>query len=146
MNLHATNEVQPMNVELLRQIVAHIQQVPGRLVMRVYLLRKSKDVPYENNVRLMDDLGESLEFPPCGTVGCIAGWAIALSNLHGLNPDYIEMNACRLLRLPSREGSKLFHLINWPDVFYHRYVKALTAEARAEVLKDRVEHFIATRE
>jgi hypothetical protein len=73
-----------MNVKLLRRIQKHILAEPKRLDMGNFIVRKS------------DGLGSLVRFPKCGTVGCIAGWAVTLSTASGspLSGDAADESAC----------------------------------------------------
>ena len=59
------------------------------------------------------------DLPACQTIGCIAGWAVAIARkLRGQAlKDYfwdIEIDAMSLLKLDSIEASRLFGPANWP--------------------------------
>jgi hypothetical protein len=95
-----------MNVELLQRVKAHILEDPNR---------------YDQWIWIVDGLvpGEKLVpagriVPECGTVACIAGWAIILGNPHS-NTDlpgswsfFIEHKATELLGISDSQASMLF--------------------------------------
>jgi hypothetical protein len=72
-----------MNVKLLRKIQKHILEEPRRLDMDVVLV---KDI----------DPASWRDAPPCGTVGCIAGWACALSGKRLGSLDKAQSNNRRM--------------------------------------------------
>lgn len=126
-----------MNVELLRQTQTAILEEPKRVNMRMWALTQS----YQK------ELGQE---PPCGTVGCIAGWIVSITqNLRGdklAENMNIEGTATRLLGFPSfYETEILFYLSRWPWAYQQRL--ALTKPGTreyAEVVAARIDHFIAT--
>lgn len=127
-----------MNVELLRNVARHIEATPLRLDMDVVIARK--DAANFGIKRISD-------FPPCGTVCCIGGWAIVLSG-----EDDSDLRAAkRLLDLDgkfdrdSSEVSRLFHVQFWPESFRSDYEAAKTPAAKARIAVARIEHFIATK-
>lgn len=115
-----------MNVRLLRKVKDHILAEPRRLDMSVLMSFPS---------------GESA--PPCGTVGCIAGWA---NYLEGGSRGGI-LTATKLLELGRgyARRDRLFFIVFWPGNFSTRYINAKDAKTRAEVTAERIEHFIKTK-
>jgi hypothetical protein len=90
-----------INVKLLRKVKRHILLEPKRLNMGCFIARKDE---------LQDDpLMYPVKFPSCGTVGCIAGWAVALSTEKKLKYGRIEGAAKRLLGLTPRQAYYLFY-------------------------------------
>lgn len=96
---------------------------------------------------------------PCGTVGCIAGWAILLSHRKGRQPisevrdrhmqrewawgtKSIKDEAERLLGT----GNDLFLVAYWPEPFSTRYGNAASDRGRARATAQRIDHFIKTGE
>lgn len=123
-----------MNVELLRKVQKHILEEPRRLNMDVVL--NKVDTKIKHN-------------PPCGTVGCIAGWTVMLTGNEGEFGRYDL--AVQLLDLNGTQRDKLFReprmseeLLGWPATFAKRYMRAKTAKTRAKVTSDRIDHFIQT--
>ncbi len=86
-----------LNVELLRRVQTAILEEPRKLNMNVWM----EKVP-----------GRHPNPPPCGTVGCIAGWAVALG---APEKRYLEDfrsyadEASALLGLDEGCGSGLFY-------------------------------------
>lgn len=127
-----------MNVELLEKVKQHILEEPRRLNMQYVLIASST--------------------APCGTVGCVAGWAMFLtgamdkygylipSECHRDNYDI----AMEKLGLNKQQTGKLFDFskwnigYHWPANFENAYNNAETPEERARVTVARIDHFIAT--
>lgn len=78
-----------MNVELLQKVKEKVLAEPEALDMGTWLDR----------------------YPECGTVGCIAGWACALSGHVPETDREVEIRALSLLGLPFEE---LFYPQDWP--------------------------------
>lgn len=119
-----------LNVKLLEKIREHILEEPKRLSMSCWLVQ-----------------GEDLN-PACKTVGCIAGWAVALSvpakqrtfekGLPASSVD-IERTAKELLRLPKYHVDELFLPLHWPERFIHRLNKFNPGTQKyANVVADRI--------
>jgi hypothetical protein len=123
-----------INTELLARVRAHILEEPRRFRMERYVATPGYyDLPAEQS-------------PPCGTVACIAGWAVAITD--GLNsitgPDAYGKIEGRALELLGLEESSLFYHTCWPDEFCDRYENARTPQERAEVAADYINHIIET--
>ncbi len=96
------------NVKLLRRVVKHIMAEPLRLNMDNYAMDFPKSMSQED-----PDL-----YPKCGTQGCIAGWAVMLTDTktrkqrHELacetSPDEFFNRAQKLLGLTDGEAGRLF--------------------------------------
>jgi len=136
-----------INYALLRRVRDHILEEPRRLYMGMYIRRKADgDVlstnPWDHGT------GKTLPYAPCGTAACIAGWAALLS---GLDPKYGWLRAAtvaaKALRLGeySEQFDSLVAVDRWPEPFQSRYMRAMTAPARAKAAADRIDHFIATK-
>lgn len=149
-----------INISLFRDIQAAILVQPLRINMGHWALDKAFQK------RLQQE-------PPCGTVACIAGWAVALSKkimeddlfYIDLNGGSIEHQAITELGIDLGQASRLFFTISWPRKFrdrinlyaintrswmdYHDIypdsVSAGTPEY-AQVVSDRIDHFISTGE
>lgn len=126
-----------MNTRLLRKVAKHIAEEPRRLDMS-FLYRRAALVK--------EDLR-----PPCGTVGCIAGWALiiglkattfsaAFPIVNGSTVDVTD--ARKLLKV---KNDHLFFLSLWPEAFQCDYRAASTPAERASVTVARIEHFIKTK-
>lgn len=129
----------------LRETVAFIGQEPRRLDMHQALAP----------ARYLDDEKQ----PPCGSVGCLAGWRVAMINPQlfnsrvtdrmsaeyiGFDWDSVEERAQVSLGLTDEQADRLFHVRNWPANFAYAYRSAESPQQKWEALRDRVEHFIAT--
>lgn len=132
-----------MNVELLRHISRHIQEEPRRLDMNITLNK-------------LDRLAEIDDMPPCGTVGCIAGWACVLTDQIPNNFIHVLPTAMKAIGLSDIEADRLFaeptfaftrggaYKAHWPTDLANRYEAAETAQEKADVTVERIERFIAT--
>ncbi len=121
-----------MNVELLDQIKQAILEEPRRIRMYDWVTRIS-DVPEDKR-------------PPCGTVACIAGWAVALSTgLRGdalYDYDGISSAAADLLDC---DPDILFHVSEWPKSWRERLDKVSSGTpAYAAVVAEFIDEFIRT--
>jgi hypothetical protein len=124
-----------MKTKLLREVAKHIAEEPRRLNMHLISTRVD---PSRH------------EAPPCGTVGCIAGWACMLS---GMGIDEANWRKGEeILGLTSDQSMKLFDFPTtdgfndgWPRKFGKRYVNAKTPRGRMLATVARIEHFIATK-
>lgn len=125
-----------MNTRLLRRIQKHVLAEPRRLQMAEFV---EKGAPGE---RIYSD-GMLTEIPACGTTACIAGWACLLSNAKRIR-NY-GSRAAKLLGITRVQGSILFFTSGWPDQLAERYQGASTKAAQAEVLKERIDHFISSK-
>lgn len=134
-----------MNTKLLRKVQKHILAEPRRLDMNV--LGYTLDVIEKTD-------------PPCGTVGCIAGWAALLQNEKWFELSNAEKEGLMdwtegetALKLTTEEAHRLFiepkyaetEIHAWPLKFATRYLKAKTPRQRAKVTSDRIDHFIKTK-
>jgi hypothetical protein len=141
-----------MNVELLLKVKETILTEPRKFIMGDWAIniegwRKTRpgDVPLE----LPD-----AEYPPCGTVACISGWATIISRYggdpnklfeeRGVSNPWLEEDGQEALDLSDREALRLFFESNWPTQFSDRWETARTQQERAQVAADRIDFFIAT--
>lgn len=139
-----------MNVKLLRQVKRHILEKPKRLNMG-YWSMSAKRMVREGRIT------KEVE-PACGTVGCIAGWAVILTKtgkrtdflatmkrIRGHNSEVVmQPLAKELLDLSEYSANRLFLTSNWPGSFEQDYLYAMTPKQRARVTPERIEHFIRT--
>lgn len=105
--------------------------------------------------------------PRCGTIACIAGWGIALSNqitpleaarlftenfgtdsaprcvgvLAGFS---IERKAQIVFDISRKQADRLFFMSAWPIDFRVRYTDELDRVKQAQIAKERIEFFIKT--
>src|SRR4051812_1129199 len=137
-------------VRLLRRVEKRILDNPRRFTMDIYV-SDARDW-YEHN---------PTNLPPCGTVACIAGWAMledapakalramtaaqklwmdeqaggwfrSLLTTHGVRPDSGHGYPYRRIVATSA----------WPDKYRVAYTNAKSAAGQARVAARRIEHFI----
>lgn len=136
---------------LLERVAKHIEKEPRRLDMYYWVRHPRREE----------------EPPPCGTVGCIAGWTVLLAatkerrekamrarslrtSMRALGFPSASQGACDVLGLPYEFGflegyPTLFYTDAWPEPFQGRYIKAEGAGSRermAKVTAARIRHFI----
>lgn len=133
-----------MKTRLLKKVAEHIKEEPRRLDMEKWT--DVVDPVYADS-------------PPCGTVGCIAGWACMLNGDKptpgGGSQIYFFSRGQELLGLTKDQADRLFtapalafewkSAPTWPKKFARRYEKAKTPKGRASATLARIEHFIATK-
>lgn len=129
-----------MNVEMLLKIKAHILEEPKRVNMDVFRIRK-------NDMECATQPNDLLEkhvdsWPACGTVGCIAAWALMLDGMEEWWRCSPADWAARLLDLTNR---RLFFVEHWPT---HLVLKLDRCKggtrAYANVVALAIDDFIAT--
>jgi hypothetical protein len=144
-------------IRLLRKVAAHILEEPRRLKMGDWIETFNPEFKEDN-------------IPPCGTQGCIAGWAAVLTDKNikandkgilQIPEDYyddVENNAAEALGLTIDQANRLFYFkewevnydddayayVGWPTKFSKAYEKAKTAKTKAKITVQRIEHFITT--
>lgn len=125
-----------LNVELLERVKAHILEEPRRLDMGLWA----------------DSEGEA----PCGTVGCIAGWAIILGTGARFDRTGFQLvyrnnrpvagfahSAAKLLGLSIDQANEVFCVGGWPDDLADMYDSARDDRGRAEATAKRINRLIA---
>lgn len=134
-----------MNRKLLRQIMATILEEPRRLDMGQWLRRRSHCRDERDFFRWQ----RLSAIPKCGTVGCIAGWAINLTMPERVpeefGPEWAANTAGAKLGLTAVQGARLFWVYKWP----HDLTQALDAtkpgtKEHALVVARRIRRFIRT--
>lgn len=91
----------------------------------------------------------SQRVPECGTVACIAGWALLLGKQRLVegSPWYsVERRAEKILGLSKDSGESLFRVYGWPARLCEKYRSATTPAKRAKIAAARIDHLIATGE
>ena len=151
----------------LRRIIRVFKADPKKLDMGEWGYIYNKKDP--EAVKKVKDSGRQTS--SCGTVGCIAGWAVFLNRkrkdvinnvgyragyTYGFthDDDFVKLGtsatideACQILGVDYiMAAQQLFYPEHWPQQFYRRYTKAKTPRTRANVTIQRIEHFIATGE
>lgn len=137
---------------LLRIIQRIILEEPKRMNMRVPCVldvdKKSR------NFTARMTASDIREYPPCKTVGCVAGWADNLTlggapvSAKARQWARVQARAIRVLGLTKKEANNLFHVHNWPDEFERRYRRAENMgdyEERAKVTAERIDFFFKKR-
>lgn len=124
-----------MNVELFEKIKTHVREEPKRLYMGDWVMRKLPS---------LDDNRPDF-FPECGTVACMAGWAVLLNT--PLDPLYVrsylvESQARKALDIDGEQASGLFYVGNWPKEFLRAYTGTEDRKERAEIFCSRIDHFL----
>lgn len=134
-------------VTLVRRVERVILREPRKFDMDFLLMK------YNSKEAAKRRLGRSA--PPCNTVGCIAGWAVLLSDRKNIEwgrfdsdtkEPYMDVwqRGAELLGLERGEAGKLFNASQWPGEFYKRYENARGKLGRAKVTVERLEHYIHT--
>ncbi len=119
-----------VNVKLLDKVIEHMEAEPRRANMDVWI--DENEHRYEH---------------ACHTVGCIAGWAVAIKKgrkkaVAGSRYwETVQNEAMKLLRIDGEQAAELFIPSNWPDKFMNRlnsvdpgskkYVSAIKARIKA---------------
>lgn len=126
-------------VSLLRKIQKHILAEPRRLDMSGWGY-------YDKN--------PDASMPPCGTVGCIAGWALVLTGAHDPVLSDFPLDTYTLaeevLALEDGQAERLFLLREhtfgprWPVKYECQYHRAKSPQGRARAAVRRIDHFIKT--
>lgn len=135
--------VDPKVAALLRRVCKRVLEEPRRVDMSSWVSKNHFDGG-----------------PPCGTVGCIAGWAImdrwSKKKLTKLTDgDVLEMqvgaarNFAKLIGVDpwSPLFKSLVYVESWPEPFRSRYVRAEAKNSprlRALATVARVKHYIKT--
>ena len=143
-----------LNKKLLRKISKHILAHPKNLDMGVFY-----DVEPVKGKNM------------CGTIACVAGWAVALGakgydvelehkikRINAFDPELhpeelsneissidFEDDARQILGLTDNQAEYLFHVGNWPEEFAVKYNAAYRKGRLAEAAKitvARIEHLI----
>lgn len=128
-----------LNVKLLRKIQKHILEEPKRFMMGGVIVTAEPGKYYT-------DYGIDWRIPKCGTVACIGGWALLLSNVR----THDLCDAAELLGFDIEDGfspdaSKLFNVGGWPSKFAAKWMDAKTPRVRAKIAVARIDHLIATK-
>lgn len=117
-----------VNVDLFQKVKEKILEEPRRFDMSVW----------GNHVPLLPPE----TYPPCGTVACIAGWALLLeSGAEAKGFDFCSpVKAAKVLALPLERRGEVFHAERWPDSFRARYQVAANPAEQAQVAADFIDY------
>jgi hypothetical protein len=124
-----------MNGKLLRKVKKHILEEPRRFFMSSLLERGTP-----GQVKRLDDIERPL--PDCGTAACIAGWTCVLADTPIIDRTYAE----KVLGISVVQGDKLFFIGGWPELYQRKWDATKDISRRAQIGKNRIDHFIKTGE
>ena len=91
------------------------------------------------------------EFPACGTVGCVAGWVVALAGPRNTSPDRVEKVAEKILGLDGWDSMELFDanaagswMVTSPQTLEHaeagaKHIQKFRKQYRAKLMAKRIE-------
>jgi hypothetical protein len=147
-------------IPLLRRVRELVLAEPKRINMAVAQVRLDDQL----SNRAFNHVGEEFrareyvkEFPPCNTVGCVAGWGDAVV-LGGTPLDFdertwpeVEERATNYFEFEEYgvNGDELYFVENWPYDLKEKYAAAEKAndhEAMAEATAERITRIIAEME
>lgn len=131
-----------LNVKLLEKVKKHIKKEPRRLNMSEWnqvavpgrYINTDAEKGFFSRLKLTKRTA-----PPCGTVGCIAGWATMLS---GVSEIPIDDAAIELLGINEEAAQELFFMGSWPRPFRILYRAAKSSRERASITCKRIDAFI----
>lgn len=129
-----------MNVKLLRKVAKHIAAEPRR-----YDQDKTLEFLKEEAKVALGSMA-----PPCGTMGCIAGWTCVITGkTKRAKRSFGYRRAQKQLQLTKDQAHRLFAYSwadeGWPKNFRMGYRLAATKEEKARIAVARIEHFIKTK-
>lgn len=132
--------------KILRQVRDHILAEPKRLRMSKYITtQKTSGL---KTFHADSHRNEEVPFAPCGTAGCIAGWAVILSTpniapfeLERTHPYDLMVNAAKILGITD---TSLFFVEEWPRRFSKPYMKAKTQKTRAKYAAKMINYWLRT--
>lgn len=139
-------------VYLLRKVQKAILEEPKRINMKFWGRKYGKDI-----VAVREGSASYQHYiPPCGTIGCIAGWGAVLGTKSAMKMNTKEFaefiytaddRMIRLSKLSYEQANRLFYNDNWPARFENKLRRYNTGTPQyAKVVSDRIEHFILTGE
>lgn len=135
----------PLNVKLLLKVKHHILEEPARLRMDMWLKKGEAGADSGNSY---PGYGEPIEFtfPACGTVGCLAGWAVQLSHpTENIQPGIDNVHSSALEELGIDDDISPYEIFfpdHWPPEFYRRYEYARSNEERAKIVGEVIDNYI----
>lgn len=128
-----------MNRELLLKVKETILQNPARANMSIWQSSFLEDPMLASYFKAANP--SHAEIPPCGTVGCIAGWTLALYNRR-FSLNY-AMEAAGLLEITPEQASELFYVGGWPTDLLRKIAKHQPGTPEyAAVIGEAIDRFI----
>ncbi len=125
-----------LNTELLLKIKQYILLEPRRCNMSAWMCKRDMKSLWEH-------YGQAE--PPCGTVGCIAGWALMLTNeeVYGQHLCIAE-RAASALGLSYEKADRLFlPYSRWPESWRMKLIEhKIGSPEYAQVVADYIDYFI----
>lgn len=136
------NAITGAPARLLRRVAKHILAEPKRFAMSWWHATGESGKPLTNGMFDEENIPQ-LIVPECGTVACIAGWAVVLNDGNGnYSAEEIHKRAKELLG--DQADDKLFGTCNWPNGLGRRYDHSKTRKGKATVAAARINHYIKT--
>lgn len=108
---------------------------PRKLDMRVGVIERDEDGNARTPAGFLEDEFAPASWPPCGTVGCIAGTLCVLSSRRPgryFGEGGTQSTACRLLGIAEnawKEDHSLFFKENWPRPLQKRLARCRPGSA-----------------
>jgi hypothetical protein len=128
-----------MNVELLQKVKAHILEKPERFVMtrwQVYGL------PGEEIVMCTDEMQKIRKVPECGTMACIAGWTVALTDPTKDHQGVRSISEYATDLLGLNEAPDMFWLQKWSRHFRATWKATRSPRKHAQIAARVIDQFI----
>lgn len=132
-----------MNKELLLKIKEQVLAHPEHLDMTSGWISLADGTECYAASAVAELIGQPEKLAACGATACIAGWAVVLSP-EAEEDGYIRNLASKLLGLTYGQSDNLFFVSGWPRQFGELYHDTRTPQERAQVVAERIDHFIAT--
>ena len=129
----------------LRQVIRVITLEPRKLYMNRWLNDLDKSEPIANLRRdgFVGGFRKRTELPPCGTVGCIAGWLVSLEHGDRAKEFVTQEEAGRLLGLKHDDVRVLFLPTLWPERFHNLLNRERDGTPEyASVVSKRIRYYI----
>lgn len=139
------NFVGPKGARLLRKVAKHILAEPKRFAMSWWYGEGTPGQPLTQGFFTERHISK-LIVPECGTVACIAGWAVLLTDGNNGYQSGADIHRRAIELLGDAAEDALFGTLTWPTRFAERYHHAKTRRGKATAAVDRIEHFIKTGE
>lgn len=139
-------------IALLRKVKRHILRKPSRLRMNNWIVKAEPN----SSVTLGEGWGEptNVKIPSCGTVGCIAGWIVLLSNNNLDNSNNYSIKSdgkCKVFSAQQEATillgfkyvpTELFFVSDWPYQKREEYFNSTSQTQRAKIVGQVIDDFI----